>query len=376
MKPDSATKLMLEWRELVSNSEEIGQEGAEIADTKAMMKFSNSLCSSCEEAMKNEPETSDESIAKSVYQYAQGLRRVASAKTLLLLVDNPKADVFIMEMVEKKHHPVAFGLVALDSRKAEIEKILSVAPPGVKSLLTHVSSCEAAASLLRVDLLADEALSALKTVLENLIAKFEDAVLNELSFFEKLTHGLQGYIKKYGPVADAAKSWAMDPVMKFFEGADWTKADYQDLHTKLDQIEANLSDLEKFAEHRSSNKAMVKLVNKAENTAQLLKSTRVTASEIGAIVMLSSFFIKADGMDLSTVLEFCRRTYKLQEDHLPAKISNMIRDAREKEKQEQQSASESTKKKVKKDKTKDTKRDKDKDKEEKNDKKEKKKKKN
>ena len=193
----------------------------------------------------------------------------------------------------------------------------------------------------------EDSLNSLKTVTQSLLKSFDDGMLKELSGFDETVHILQGFIKKYGPLADAAKSWQMDPVKARFKG-EGIKTDFNAFHDQLKELEAVLPVLDGFANHRSSDQNMVKLINKATNLSQLVQSTRTQAQEIAGMVMLSGFFIDPDGMELSTVLTFAQKTYQLKEDHLPAKLAKMVQDAKEKEKSD-------AKKPVKKDKLKDKK---------------------
>ncbi|CAL1146069.1 unnamed protein product [Cladocopium goreaui] len=320
--------MMLEWRELVSTFEE--PEGdSETLYIKAYMKAAGNLHCACKDALEafktqelqHVEEEKKKAAAEAVgliNDYALGICTVASAKSVILLAGDPKAEVCLESMVMKEFQPFATALQGLDKTKEQIEKMKALSPPSLKELLSYVSSCEEAASLLSSTRMNEDSLNSLKTVTQSLLKSFDDGMLKELSGFDETVHILQGFIKKYGPLADAAKSWQMDPVKARFKG-EGIKTDFNAFHDGAGGSFACVGWL-------------------CEPPAQ----------EIAGMVMLSGFFIDPDGMELSTVLTFAQKTYQLKEDHLPAKLAKMVQDAKEKEKSD-------AKKPVKKDKLKDKK---------------------
>ena len=290
---------MLEWRELVSTFEE--PEGdSETLYIKAYMKAAGNLHCACKDALEafktqelqHVEEEKKKAAAEAVgliNDYALGICTVASAKSVILLAGDPKAEVCLESMVMKEFQPFATALQGLDKTKEQIEKMKALSPPSLKELLSYVSSCEEAASLLSSTRMNEDSLNSLKTVTQSLLKSFDDGMLKELSGFDETVHILQGFIKKYGPLADAAKSWQMDPVKARFKG-EGIKTDFNAFHEQLKELEAVLPVLDGFANHRSSDQNMVKLINKATNLSQLVQSTRTQAQEIAGMVMLSGFF--------------------------------------------------------------------------------------
>ena len=328
---------MVGWRSLVQGFDEPDEDGTEEKNIVAWTTFGKALCEACSDGLlkaKSIPADDigiDVTAVKAVHTFALSLCTVGSAKALGALLQNSKAEL-PDDLVLESYQPVATALKGLDSFKGELEKMKAISnPAGLPSLLCHLKTCETAASLLSCSLVGDEALTDLKVQLEGFSSTFRGKMALEIAPFDNMVHQLQAFITKYGPVSDAAKSWNMEPVKKYFDG-DETKNEFKAFHEKLDWIEAELGHLLNFSNHRSCSEGLNQLAHQAGNTAQLLTSTQVTAQDIASIVMLSGFLLNPGELVLDTVLKHCRQKYKFHEDHLPSKLAKLVQEARDKEK--------------------------------------------
>ena len=331
LKPDSLSRLMLVWQKLVTGFEPPSEDD-QVAEILAFVKFSTEFCSIAKQEVAvmdnaNAGGTSDDvkNAVHSIAQYASSLARIVSAKSLKLMLGNPKGSWDVGKMLVPEHRPLGAALLNIEAMETETNQIKQKSE--LKDLLPKLSDWESIGSALAIPLINDKMMQPVKICCEAFDKQFEVSIISALKTMQgTLVKAMKDFIQKYKPVTVAAADWAMDPVMHLFDN-DGAKPDFKAIKITFQNVTCACEVLSSLYDHSSGVDKIKSAVTFSGEVKAAIMTCFEEAKDIAGIVVFCGHFWEDDPehvIPLPKIASYCEQNYGFKMEKLPGKLAKMV----------------------------------------------------
>lgn len=320
---------MLVWQKLVTGFETPSDD--EVAEILALAKFSTEFCSVVNQevaVIANAADGTSEDVKNAVHsiaRYAASFANMVSAKSLKLMLADPKGSWDIGKMLVPDHRPLGTSLLNIEALETQVNQIKQ--KPELQDLLPKLSDWESASSALAIPLINDEMMQPVKNACEAFDKEFEISIISALKTIQAtLVKPMKDFIQKYKPVALAAADWAMDPVMHLFDN-DGAKPDFKAIKVTFQNVSTACGLLSSLCGHSSGASKIKGAVTFASEVKAAITACLDEAKDIAGIVVFCGHFWEEDPQQvipLAKIAIYCEKSYGFKMEKLPGKLAKMV----------------------------------------------------